>query len=204
MIDLALLLLRVTVGSLLAGHGAQKLFGSFGGSGLEGTSGWLESMGFRPGRRWAFAAGGAEFGGGLLTALGLLNPLGPVTASSSMVVAVAKAHKGKPIWVTAGGAELPITNLAALGAVALAGPGAFSLDRAFGVRIPAWVSFLATAGTAWFTWMSIQQSEQAPQEAPRGAEAEPERMRESVTPPSSGTSPEAGTENEQEQHSSAI
>jgi uncharacterized membrane protein YphA (DoxX/SURF4 family) len=61
----------------MAGHGAQKLFGSFGGPGLEGTSGFMEMLGMRPGRPWAYLAGLSEFGGGVLTALGLLYPMGP-------------------------------------------------------------------------------------------------------------------------------
>src|SRR5688572_23388419 len=77
-VDLGLLALRLTAGGLLAGHGAQKLFGAFGGHGLEGTAGWLESIGLRPGKPWATLAGLSEFGGGALTALGLGGPLGPV------------------------------------------------------------------------------------------------------------------------------
>jgi putative oxidoreductase len=134
--DLGLLALRLAVGGLLAGHGAQKLFGWFGGGGLQGTGGWLESIGFHPGERWALLAGLSEFGGGTLTALGLLHPLGPVGTLGAMSVAATDVHGGKPIWVTEGGAELPITNMAAALALALAGPGAFSLDRALGIRVP--------------------------------------------------------------------
>jgi putative oxidoreductase len=134
--DFGLLILRLTLGGLLAGHGAQKLFGWFGGHGLGGTSGWMESMGLRPGRPWAFLAGLTEFGGGLLTLLGLLNPLGPLGIISSMGMATAKVHWGKPIWVTSGGAELPITNTASALAVALTGPGRISLDHALGLRLP--------------------------------------------------------------------
>ena len=67
--DFGFLILRVVVGGLLAGHGAQKLFGAFGGPGLNGASGWMESMGLRPGRLWAGMAGGGEFGGGVLNRL---------------------------------------------------------------------------------------------------------------------------------------
>lgn len=123
MVSLGLFLLRVTVGSLLAGHGAQKLFGSFEGPGLQGTRGMMESLGYKPGHVWASAAGAAEFGGGIMTAVGFLSPLGPLAAIASMLTAAMKVHWGKPVWVTAGGAELPLTNMAALGAIALAGPG---------------------------------------------------------------------------------
>jgi putative oxidoreductase len=133
---MALLVLRLVTGGLIAGHGAQKLFGWFGGYGLKGTSGWLESMGLKPGRPWAYLAGGSEFGGGLLTLLGFLNPLGPIASIGAMSMATAKAHWGKPIWVTSGGAELPVTNIAAALAVALAGPGKLSLDRTLGIKLP--------------------------------------------------------------------
>ncbi len=136
MVNFALLILRLTLGSLMAGHGAQKLFGWFGGGGLQGTEGWLESMGLKPGRPWAILAGASEFGGGVLTLLGLLNPLGPLGVAGAMGMATAKVHWGKPIWVTSGGAEMPVTNIGAALALGLAGPGSYSLDRLLGLRLP--------------------------------------------------------------------
>ena len=147
-VDLGMLALRLLAGGLLAGHGAQKLFGWFGGHGPEGTAGWLESLGFRPGRHWALAAGLSEFGGGLLTGLGLLNPLGPVAMMAPMTMATAKVHWGKPIWANAGGAELPLTNMAIATAVATAGPGRLSLDGLLGIRLPWQLTSLAVTGTA--------------------------------------------------------
>ena len=144
MADPALLILRAIMGSLMLGHGAQKLFGWWGGHGLEGTSGWLESMGLRPGRPWAILAGGSEFGGGVLSLLGLLNPLGPLGVIGAMAVATRKAHWGKPIWVTEGGPELPVTNISIASALMLAGPGKYSLDRALGIRLPPWIALLAS------------------------------------------------------------
>lgn len=146
--DAGLLLMRLTTGGLLAGHGAQKLFGSFGGYGLEGTGGWLESLGLKPGKTWAAAAGLSEFGGGLLSALGLFEPLGPLGTIAAMSMATGKAHWGKPIWSTAGGAELPVINMSVALAQILGGPGRYSLDRALGIRLPAWVVALAVAATA--------------------------------------------------------
>ncbi|MCA1688096.1 MAG: DoxX family protein [Actinobacteria bacterium] len=143
--NLAALVFRLVQGSLMAGHGAQKLFGAFEGPGLEGTSGFMEVLGLRPGRPWAVLAGLSEFGGGVLTALGLLNPLGPVGIIGAMSMATATAHKGKPIWVTEGGAELPVVNIAASTALILGGPGRYSLDRAFGIRLPAWIAPLGLA-----------------------------------------------------------
>jgi len=146
--DLGLLVLRLAVGGLLAGHGAQKLFGWFGGHGLEGTGGFLESMGLKPGKSWATLAGLSEFGGGTLTSLGLLHPLGPLATVGAMSIAAIDVHGGKPIWVTEGGAELPVTNIAAALALTFCGPGAFSLDRAFGIRVPKAVTALAVLGIA--------------------------------------------------------
>lgn len=143
--NLAALLLRVVLGGLLAGHGAQKLFGSFNGPGLEGTSGFMEMLGLKPGRPWAVLAGLSEFGGGVLTLLGLFHPAGPLGVIGAMSMATTKAHAGKPIWVTEGGAELPVTNIAAATALILGGPGRYSLDRALGIRLPAWIAPLGLA-----------------------------------------------------------
>jgi putative oxidoreductase len=142
--DTAPAIVRLVQGSLMAGHGAQKLFGSFGGHGVEGTSGFMEMLGLRPGRPWAVLAGLSEFGGGVLTVLGLLNPLGPLGVIGSMSMATAKAHWGKPIWVTEGGPELPVTNISIASALMLAGPGKYSLDRALGIRLPRWIALLAS------------------------------------------------------------
>ena len=130
------LILQVVLGGLLAGHGAQKLFGSFSGPGLEGTSGFMEMLGLKPGRPWAWLAGLSEFAGGVLTLLGFLNPIGPIGVIGSMAMATITAHGGKPIWVTEGGAELPVTNIAAATALVVNGPGKWSLDRALGIRLP--------------------------------------------------------------------
>ena len=140
------LIVRLAQGSLMAGHGAQKLFGSFGGPGLEGTSGFMEMLGMRPGRPWAYLAGLSEFGGGVLTALGLFNPLGPLGIIGSMTMATRKAHWGKPIWVTEGGAELPLLNIAVSTALMIREPDRYSLDRILGIRLPAWVGPLGLVG----------------------------------------------------------
>ncbi len=141
--NLALLTLRVVTGGLLAGHGAQKLFGSFRGPGMEGTSGMMESMGMKPGKPWAALAGLSEFGGGSLTALGFLNPLGPLGVIGAMTIATGKVHGVSPIWAQEGGPELPVTNTAVAAALVMAGPGKYSLDEAFGVKVPRWIVVLA-------------------------------------------------------------
>src|SRR5256885_11374399 len=95
--DLGLLIIRVVVGLLVAGHGAQKLFGWFGGYGLRGTAGWMGSMGLQPAIPWTLLAGGSEFGGGLLLALGLLSPLGSLGVIAAMLTAIILVHWPK-IW----------------------------------------------------------------------------------------------------------
>jgi putative oxidoreductase len=156
MTSIALFVIRAVVGGLLAGHGAQKLFGWFGGGGPEGTAMMLTALKVRPPERWAIVGGASEFVGGILTALGLLNPLGPFLAIGAMATATLTAHKDKPIWGTKGGAELPVTNIAALLAVALAGPGMVSLDAIFGTRVPWWFSFLALAGVGGGVALAIR------------------------------------------------
>ena len=156
MTSLALLLLRVVTGALLVGHGGQKLFGGFGGRGLAGTATYFESLGIRPGREWAYIAGATETTGGVLIALGLMSPVGPIIASAPMVIAWRKAHKGKPIFVNLGGAELPLTNLTIAAALAMTGPGRLSLDALLGIRTPWWMSVLVLVATAAGVTVAMQ------------------------------------------------
>src|SRR5262245_25714874 len=100
--DLGLLILRLVAGSLMAGHGAQKLFGWVGGGGIKGTAGMMENLQLEPAEEWAMLAGSTEFAGGVLTALGALNPIGSIATISSMEMATLKVHWGKPIWNTRG------------------------------------------------------------------------------------------------------
>ncbi len=131
---LALLIVRLFVGLGLAAHGAQKLFGWFGGYGIKGTGGFFESLGFRPGALFALAAGLGEFGGGLLTALGLGGPIGPALIIMVMLVAILTVHLGHGFFVTKNGVELPLTYIAGALAVAFAGPGAYSADALLGIN----------------------------------------------------------------------
>jgi len=170
--DVGLLALRLGAGGLLAGHGAQKLFGSFGGHGLEGTAGWLESINMRPGKVWAGLAGTSEFAGGALMALGLGGPLGPITLQGAMATAARKVHWGKPIWVTEGGAEVPVLYGLIGMAAALAGPGRYSLDRALGLRVPKAVTALAVAGVAAGIALTERQPEVAGSEQPTSTESQ--------------------------------
>ena len=136
LLDTGLLILRLVLGLLFVGHGAQKLFGWFGGGGLKGTSGWLGSMGMRPAWFWALMAAGSEFGGGVLLALGFLSPLGSLGIIAAMIVAITEAHWSKGLWNNKGGIEFPLMNLTAALALGLVGAGAYSLDGILGIRLP--------------------------------------------------------------------
>jgi putative oxidoreductase len=132
--DLGLLVARLVLGPLMAAHGAQKLLGWFGGHGLSGTSGFFESLGFRPGRLFAAAAAVGEVASGLLVAFGLFGPVGPALMISVMIVAAVSVHWHNGVFAMSNGIEVPL--LYATGALALAftGPGRFSLDAALGLR----------------------------------------------------------------------
>lgn len=163
MLDAALLVLRGVSGGLLAGHGAQKVFGAFEGPGPEGTRGMMQRLRMQPAQVWGHAAGLSELAGGGLTALGALSPVGPLTAMAPMVMATRLAHWGKPVWNSKGGPELPLLNMAAFGALALTGPGRLSVDGALGIRLPRWVGALVAAGVAGGTALAL--ASQAPEPA---------------------------------------
>lgn len=125
---LGTLLVRGLVGPLFVGHGTQKLFGWFGGHGLEGTAGFFESLGLRPGRRHATAAGAAETGAGALLVLGLGTPLAAALVTGTMVTATRKVHLNAGPWATNGGWEYNAVLIAAVTLLAETGPGPLSID----------------------------------------------------------------------------
>jgi putative oxidoreductase len=184
--DISLLLLRGVSGGLVAAHGAQKLFGWFGGGGIEGTRGMMQHLNLKPEREWAYVAALSEFGGGVLTTLGFLNPLGPIGITSAMSMATAKVHWGKPIWVSAGGPELTLTNISIAFANATLGPGKLSLDHALGIRLPRVVAgagiVLAAAGVATGMIMSSQKQEQPAQQEHPAQEEQPQPESEAEEP----------------------
>ena len=127
---LGLLILRLVVGLTMMAHGAQKLFGWFGGYGLTGTGGFLEQLGFIPGRRNALFAGLAEFLGGLLLALGFATPLAATLIISVMFVAVATVHVKNGYFNQNQGYEYNLTLAVVALSVALIGAGPLSVDGA--------------------------------------------------------------------------
>jgi putative oxidoreductase len=177
MLDAALLLLRGVSGGLLAGHGAQKAFGAFEGPGPEGTRGIMQMLRMQPPHIWGRAAGFSELVGGSLTALGALSPIGPITSIAPMIMATTTAHWGKPIWVTKGGAELPVINMASFAALAVTGPGKLSVDAALGIKVPRWMVGLTIAGVTAGTVVAL--ATRAPVEE-QPAQVEDEREREAV------------------------
>jgi putative oxidoreductase len=138
--DAGLLLMRVVLGGVMAAHGAQKLFGWFGGHGLAGTGNWLEAMGLRPAGVYAAVNGLAEFGGGVLLALGLLTPLGAAAVAGVMFVAIATVHWRNGFFNSSGGYEFNLLIAATAIGLAITGPGEISIDHLAGWTLagPAW------------------------------------------------------------------
>jgi putative oxidoreductase len=126
-----ILILRVVIGLIFFGHGTQKLLGWWGGPGIEGTKGWLGSMGFRRPEAMAPLVALAE-SSGILFALGCLTPLAALAMCGAMVVAIGSVHWRNGFWNTAQGFEFNLSLLAASIAVAIIGPGRFSIDRLIG------------------------------------------------------------------------
>ena len=151
MMDTGLVIGRLVFGSLMAAHGSQKLFGWFGGHGLAGTAGFFETIGFRPGRLFATAAATAEVGSGLLVALGFLGPIGPALMLSVMIVA-SSLHWSNGVFAMNNGVEVPLLYATGAVALALVGPGAYSIDALLGLTVfwtpvVAWTALgLAVAG----------------------------------------------------------
>lgn len=143
-------ILRAIVGALFVGHGTQKLFGSFGGHGLEGTGQFFESLGLRPGKRHALAAGTAEAAGGALLAAGLLTPLSAAMLSGTMITAIRQVHVKNGVWASDGGFEYNLVLIGLLFALTDLGPGPWSLDEALSLERsgPGWALAALGAGAA--------------------------------------------------------
>jgi putative oxidoreductase len=133
--NLGRLLARMTLGGLFIGHGTQKLFGWFGGPGMEGTTGMMDKLEMRPARQNARAAGLSETTAGALIAAGALMPLAGALVTGTMATAIRKVHLDKGLWNTNGGYEFNVTLVAAVIALIDAGPGKPSVDDALGLRL---------------------------------------------------------------------
>ena len=141
--DLALFLVRLVLGLGMAAHGAQKLFGWFGGYGIAGTGGFMETLGFRPGRLFATGAGLCELGAGLLIAGGFLGPVGPAMLILVMTVAALSVHARHGFFAMKDGVEVPTIYASGALLLAFAGPGSLSLDGLLGLQE------LSTPARAW-------------------------------------------------------
>ena len=153
--DIGRTALRLVIGPLFVGHGTQKLFGWFGGHGLEGTAGFFESkLGLRPGKRHATAAGASEAIGGALLTLGALTPVAAGLVTGTMVTAIRKVHAAKGPWNTEGGYEYNAVLIAAMLALTETGPGRPSVDAAAFPRLRgnglAFAQFAAAAAAATY------------------------------------------------------
>src|SRR4030095_1441979 len=128
--DAGLLIVRSVFGLLMAAHGAQKLFGWFGGYGFAPIFGFFESLGFRPGRLFAATAATAEVVGGLPVAIGLLGPIRPALVLSVMIVAIFTVHVHNGLFATTNGIEVPLVYSAAVVGLAFTSYGGYSLASA--------------------------------------------------------------------------
>jgi putative oxidoreductase len=169
--DLGRTALRFVIGPLFVGHGTQKLFGWFGGHGLDGTGAFFEQLGLKPGKRQAAAAGASEALGGALLTLGALTPVAAGLVTGTMITAIRKVHGEKGPWVTNGGYEYNLTVIAAMLALTEAGPGRPSVDESVFPRLKgngwALAQFAASAAGA-----AVLTSERMNAEEPPADDAE--------------------------------
>ena len=143
---IGLLIGRVVIGLMMAAHGTQKLFGWFGGYGLNKTGEFFVQLGFSPGRAFASAASVGEIVGGLLVVLGFLGPIGPALMISVMIVAAISVHWEHGLFAGNNGIEVPLLYATAAFGLAMAGFGPYSLD--------AWLG-IASRWTATVTWIVL-------------------------------------------------
>ncbi|KPN75889.1 MAG: DoxX family protein [Shewanella xiamenensis] len=129
------LALRIPIGIILMAHGSQKLFGWFGGYGLEGTGQWMASIGLTPGYLMALMAGSSEFFGGLLIIIGLLTRATALVLSFTMVAAIFSVHIGNGLFLSNNGYEFGLALLAATVSLAVSGAGKLSADNLLAARL---------------------------------------------------------------------
>ena len=173
--NLGRLILRGVVGPLFVGHGTQKLFGWFDGHGPDATGGFFESIGLRPGKRHATAAGWTEAAGGALLTLGALTPVAQAMITGTMVTAIRKVHAQNGPWVTQNGFEYNLTLIALTAALTETGPGRPSLDSALfgdGLKGKGWAVAALAAGVAGSYLVTERLVEAAAEPAPQEGHAD--------------------------------
>ena len=173
--NLGRLILRGVVGPLFVGHGTQKLFGWFDGHGPEATGGFFESLGLRPGKRHATAAGWAETAGGAMLTLGALTPVAQAVITGTMVTAIRKVHAQNGPWVTQNGFEYNLTLIALTAALTETGPGRPSVDAALfgdGLKGKGWAVAALAAGVAGSYFVTERLVEPAAEPAPQEGHAD--------------------------------
>ena len=168
-VNIGLLILRLVVGLIFVGHGTQKLFGWFGGRGMEGHTGLVEKLNIHPARFWAWVSALGEFFGGLGLALGLLTPLSATAIIGTMLVVMIKVNWPNGFWNTNRGLEWPLVLITVAFVVGLTGPGFYSLDYVFGLRLPEPLTYvivlaamLITVAVTVMPSLSVEQHERRP------------------------------------------
>jgi putative oxidoreductase len=161
------LIARLVIGGLFVGHGTQKLFGWFGGQGLESTGKFMDAVGLRPGSRNALAAGTSEALGGAMLAAGALTPAAATMLTATMITAMRTVHLKNGPWVTNQGYEYNLVLIAAVLALVDGGPGALSIDGALGLHETGqqWVLATLAAGAVGSTLVIEAGRRQPPAEA---------------------------------------
>ena len=172
-ISAGLLLLRIVGGLTIAGHGAQKAFGWFGGPGVTKLAQGFHMQGFRPALLWVALVIAGELGGGLSLALGFLTPLGAAGILGAMFMAIFKTHWKNGFWNSKRGVEFPLQILAIGVAIGLTGPGSYSLDSAFGITLAGTPLFFVLAAAALLVDIIGLLISRAPVTAPAEASARP-------------------------------
>lgn len=140
--DLGIFVLRVVIGLLYIGHGAQKLFGWFGGKGLRATARGYESLHLQPAKLWAVLGGLSEFLGGAGLALGIFTPVAAALIIGAMLMAILKVHLPNGLWNQNRGIEYPLVNLLLAAFLGLFGPGAYSLEQYLKLSYPVHLVFV--------------------------------------------------------------
>ena len=162
--DLGILILRCFLGMVVIAHGLQK-FGYLGGYGIAGTAGWLDSIGFAPGRAWVWVVAIAEVGGGTLTVVGLGGPIGPGLLAADLAVASIGFHAANGFWNANNGWSWVSVIMASALTIALTGFGAYSLDAILKLTYPDWllpVWLVAVAAVALLALVLQRRQPKAP------------------------------------------